>query len=467
MVGTGFRFTGGMVSDRAWKSKSIQLDEVDVDTGDASYALRDLALIDATGEGEGGDARLARLGTLELGRGGGRVVVEDLSAHSPAWREGMGGAQAIEAVSMTVDTVDRHRWQSSGWRLIGVATATSGRASADTASLENLVLDVADDSTVGAQRIELDGLIFDGESTVHAASAFAERTYFRASDGSGVDVPGLRADTVEWNGETLAAERGAAPLMNVVATPVRAAFDTVAFTSARLGAGGIRQLGAATSASGRGEVEHVLEWSAGGLALGGYHVPAPDESMLDFAEAVTSRSSATPMERAFGPIAWRRGERASMHRAKRCSRTRRWTASRWTIRAVARARRRARLRASPLTIRESGLDHRGTESLRHRKRDRTEREWRLGASGAANRSRRSPVLVQGPDPGGEHRGLGLGHPCRRPDNGAGLRGQHRRHERYVAWARPRSDRRAGPLLRRSGRGRLHRLAGPAACWSRR
>ena len=362
MVGTGFRFTGGTVSDRAWKSKSIQLDEVDVDTGDASYALRDLALIDATGEGEGGDARLARLGTLELGRGGGRVVVEDLSAHSPAWREGMGGAQAIEAVSMTVDTVDRRRWQSSGWRLIGVATATSGRASADTASLENLVLDVADDSTAGAQRIELDGLIFDGESTVHAASAFAERTYFRASDGSGVDVPGLRADTVEWNGETLAAERGAAPLMNVAATPVRAAFDTVAFTSARLGAGGIRQLGAATSASGRGEVEHVLEWSAGGLALGGYHVPAPDESMFDFAEA-----------RDVEIVGDANGARLRADRV--AARGARLDASGETLLANAevdgltlddprgRAGMSARaLRASPLTIRESGLDI-GTLSL--------------------------------------------------------------------------------------------------------
>ena len=351
-----------MVSDRAWKSKSIQLDEVDVDTGDASYALRDLALIDATGEGEGGDARLARLGTLELGRGGSRVVVEDLSAHSPAWREGMGGAQAIEAVSMTVDTVDRHRWQSSGWRLIGVATATSGRASADTASLENLVLDVADDSTVGAQRIELDGLIFDGESTVHAASAFAERTYFRASDGSGVDVPGLRADTVEWNGETLAAERGcgAADECRGNSGPCSVRYGRV-----HLGPARSRRDTPARSRDlriGRGEVEHVLEWSAGALALGGYHAPTPDESMLDFAEA-----------RDIEIVGDANGARLRTDRV--AARGARLDASGETLLANAevdgltlddprgRAGTSARaLRASPLTIRESGLDI-GTLSL--------------------------------------------------------------------------------------------------------
>ena len=284
MVGSGLRLAGGTVSDRVWEAKSILLDEADVETGDAGYALGELALIDARGEGEVGSARLARLGTLELGLGASRVVVEDLSADSPAWREGAGDAQAIEAASITLDTAARRRWRSSGWRLTGVATATSGRASADTASFEDLVLNMADDATAGAQRVELDGLIFDGESTVRTAGAFAGRTYFRAAVGAGVDVTGLRADAVEWNGETLAVERGAAPLMSIAAAPVHASFDTVAFSSARLGAGGIRRLGNATSASGRGKVDLALEWSAGASALGGYQAPASGEPMFDFIE---------------------------------------------------------------------------------------------------------------------------------------------------------------------------------------
>lgn len=58
--------------------------------------------------------------------------------------------------------------------------------------------------------IELDGLILDGGSTVPAASAFADRTHFRATEDFGVDVAGRRADAVGWNGGTPAAERGGA-----------------------------------------------------------------------------------------------------------------------------------------------------------------------------------------------------------------------------------------------------------------
>ena len=284
IVGTEFELAGGKVSGRAWEAKSIRLGEVDIETGDASYALREFVLADAMGEGEQADARLARLGALEHGFGGNRVVAEDLSADSPAWRDGAVDAQTIEAVSITLDTEERHRWRAGGWRLTGVEKTVSGHASAQTASLETLVLRAADDSTTGARRIELDGLIFDGESAARATNAFAERTYFRASDGSGIDITGLRADAVEWNGETLAAERGRAPLMSVAATPVHASFDTVAFTSARLGASGIRRFRTLTSASGRGEVERVLEWSTGALALDGYHARAPGETVLDFAE---------------------------------------------------------------------------------------------------------------------------------------------------------------------------------------
>ena len=283
-VGTGFELAGGTVSDGAWTARSVRLEAMDIGTHDASYALRELALDDARGEGESARAGFARLRMLDLGYDGHRVVVEDLSADSPAWREGTGGARAIGAVSITLDTVQRHRWHSGEWRLTGVEMSASGRASASTASVQTLVLNAADDSTTGAQRVELDGPVFDGDSAVRAASAFAERTYHRASDGSGLDVAGLRADAIEWNGETLGAERGAAPLMSITATPFRASFDAVAFTSARLGVGGVRELGTASSASGRGKVDRGLEWSAGALALGGYHAPGYGETTLDFVE---------------------------------------------------------------------------------------------------------------------------------------------------------------------------------------
>ena len=194
-------------------------------------------------------------------------------------------SQAIEAASLTLDTVGRHRWQSSGWRLTEVEMTASGSASAATASLENLTLNAADDSAAGARRIEFGALTFDGESTVQAASASAERIHYRAIDGYGVDVTGLRADALQWNGETLAAERGAAPLISVAVTPVGASFDTVEFTSVRFGAGGVRRIGTLIAASGRGQAEPVLEWSAGAVELEGYDANATGETMLALVEA--------------------------------------------------------------------------------------------------------------------------------------------------------------------------------------
>ena len=284
IVGTDFELAGGAVSGRAWEVEHVRVGGVDIETGDASYTLRELALADATGEGERVDARLATLGSLELGFGGHRAVLEDLAADSPAWREGAGNARAIGASSIALDTVERHRWRASGGRLTGVETTQSGRATADAASVATLVLNAAGDSTTGAQRVELDGLAFDGESAVRAASAIAERTYFRSVDGSGIDVAGLRADAIDWDGETLGAGHGAALLVSATSTAVRASFDAVEFTSARLGAGGLRELGSLTSEFGRGDLDGVLEWSAGALALDGYHAPAYGERTLDFVE---------------------------------------------------------------------------------------------------------------------------------------------------------------------------------------
>ena len=284
VVGEALEVTGGNVSGRAWEAKSIRLGSLDIETGDASYALKDLALADATGEGERANAGSARLGALDLDLVGHRVVAEDLAADSPAWAAGAGSAEAIEAVSVTLDTLQRHRWRSGGWRLTGVERMTSGRTSAERASAETLVLDATDDSTTGAQGVEFDELVFENESAMHAAGAFAERTYFRARGGSGIDVAGLRAHTVDWNGETLSAERGVAPLMSVAAPPAHASFDTIAFTSARLGVRGVRELGTLTSASGRGNVERVLEWSMRASALSGYHAPASGGTTLDSVE---------------------------------------------------------------------------------------------------------------------------------------------------------------------------------------
>ena len=306
VVGKAFEVARGTVSGRAWEAKSVRIGELEVETGDAGYALRDLALADAAGEGARVLAGAARLGRLELGIGAVRAVVEDLSAESPSWetydgdasglergvenlsadsaswREGAGGARAIEAAAVTLDTAQRHRLEARGWRLTGVEKAAGRPAgAADTASIETLVLSAAGGSTSGAQRVALDALVVDDASPPRAAAVSAERAYLRSGDGSSaVDVIGLRAERVEWNGQTLDAERGTAPLASVTADPVRASFDTVAFSDARLGAGGIRGLGALSSASGRGRVDGVLEWSAGASALDGYRAPAFDDTML-------------------------------------------------------------------------------------------------------------------------------------------------------------------------------------------
>ena len=356
MVGARFELAGVTMGDRAWEAKYVLLDEADIGTGDASYALRGLALVDAAGEGGRGNARLARLGRLEHGFGGNRVVVEDLSADSPAWHEGAGDAQAIEAVSITVDTLDLQRWQSNGWRLTGIERAASGRTSADTASLKNLVLSAADDSTVGAQRIELDGLVFDGESAVRATSAFVERTHLRAGDGSGINVTGLRADAVEWNGEALAVERGAAPLMSIAAPPGHASFDTVAFTSGLFGAGGVRKLGTVTAASGRGKVERGFEWSAEGSALAGYRAPPFGETTFDFVETRNVEIVDDDAEARFrADHAQARGTRIDTSGATMFANAEVEGITLDGTRGAANTSVRA-LRASPLTIRESAME---------------------------------------------------------------------------------------------------------------
>ena len=122
--GSGFELSGVAVSGQVWEAERIRFGHVDVDTGNASYALHQLALDDVTGEEGHGSARVARLGGLEHGFGGNRIVFEELVAASPEWREGEGRAKAVEAASLTLDTVDGHRWRSNGWSLTGAETAS-------------------------------------------------------------------------------------------------------------------------------------------------------------------------------------------------------------------------------------------------------------------------------------------------------------------------------------------------------
>ena len=286
MTGTGLELAGGAMSDDAWRARSVRLDTIDVGTAVASWAVRGLALADTAGGDGRASARFAESEALELGFGGRRVVVESLSVDSPSWREGAVGARAVGAAFTTLDTVRRHRWHSDGWRLTGVERTASGRAGADAASLETLVLTVAGDSTTGAHGVELLELSFDGESAVRAAGAVAERTYHRARGGDGIDVAGVSAEGVEWNGETLVAERGVAPLMSVAASPLRASFDGVAFASARVDADGAHEFATLSSESVRGGLEQTLEWSAGALALGGYRAPASGGTTVELVEAV-------------------------------------------------------------------------------------------------------------------------------------------------------------------------------------
>ncbi|MCY4284906.1 MAG: DUF748 domain-containing protein [Thiotrichales bacterium] len=286
MVGRGFDLAGGTVSDDAWGAQSVRIDTVDVGTADASWTVRGLALVDTVGGDGQVSAHFAESEALEIGSGGHRVVVESLSVDSPSWREGTIGAQAIEAASTTLDTRRRHRWHSEGWRLTGVERAASGRAGADAASLETLVLNVTDDSTIGVRGVEFGALSFDGASVVRAANAGAERAYHRTHDSTGIDLSGVRAEAVEWNGETLVAERGAAPLMSIAASAHRVSFDGVAFTSARMDTDGAHEFMTLHSESARGGVEPAIEWSTGALTLGGYRAPASGEATVESVEAV-------------------------------------------------------------------------------------------------------------------------------------------------------------------------------------
>ena len=286
MVGRGFDLAGGTVSDDAWGAQSVRIDTVDVGTADASWTVRGLALVDTVGGDGRVSAHFAESEALEIGSGGHRVVVESLSVDSPSWREGTIGAQAIEAASTTLDTRRRHRWHSEGWRLTGVERAASGRAGADAASLETLVLNVTDDSTIGVRGVELGALSFDGASVVRAANAGAERAYHRTHDSTGIDLSGVRAEAVEWNGETLVAERGAAPLMSIAASAHRVSFDGVTFTSARMDTDGAHEFMTLHSESARGGVEPAIEWSTGALTLGGYRAPASGEATVESVEAV-------------------------------------------------------------------------------------------------------------------------------------------------------------------------------------
>jgi len=281
-VGSRLELAGATVSGRAWEAERIRFAQVDIETGVESYALRRLALVDSRGDARQLSARLVRLGALEHGFGGNRIVVEDSYVASPAWGDGAGTAQAIAAASVALDTVDRHRWQSSGLRMTGVATTASGSASADTAAADSLELNAADDTAAGARGIELSGLSFDGQSSIRATSGFAARTHYRTSDGFGVDATDLRTSALEWDGHALAVEQGATPLASVVAATASASFDTVEFTSARLGAGGVEQFGILACMAGRGRFEPVREWSTGRSKLGGYDASVTGEATLDF-----------------------------------------------------------------------------------------------------------------------------------------------------------------------------------------
>ena len=121
--GSGFDFYGVAASGQEWEAKRIRLGHVDIDMGNASYALDRLALVDVTGEGEHGSARVARLGGFEHGFDGNRVVFEELIAESPEWQEGEGRAKTVEAVSLTLDTGDGRRRRVNGWSLAEAAAS--------------------------------------------------------------------------------------------------------------------------------------------------------------------------------------------------------------------------------------------------------------------------------------------------------------------------------------------------------
>ena len=286
VVGSGVELAGAGVAGDAWEAEHIRFGRMDVETGTTSYTLREFGLVGAEGAGARASARLARLGALEHGFGGNRILLKDLYALAPTWRGGAGGAEAIEAVSLNLDAVDGNRWRSRGWHLTGVEMAASGGASARTASLENLTFNANDDAMATVQGIELDGLTVGDGYTATSTSASIGRTHYRAGGGQVVDVIGLRADALAWDRGSLLAERGAAPLMSVVAPPVSASFDTLEFASVLLGAGGVQRLDSLESGSSRGRVEPGLEWSTRRLELGGYLASASVETGLDFIEAL-------------------------------------------------------------------------------------------------------------------------------------------------------------------------------------
>lgn len=121
--GSGFDFSGVAVSGQAWEAKRIRFGHVDAGTGDASYTLDRLVLVDVTGEGEHGSARVAHLGGLEHGFDGNRVVFEELIAESPQWQAGEGRAKTVEAASLTLDTGEGRRRRVNGWSLAEAAAS--------------------------------------------------------------------------------------------------------------------------------------------------------------------------------------------------------------------------------------------------------------------------------------------------------------------------------------------------------
>ena len=286
MVGKDVELAGARVLGESWEAARIRFSRLDLATGEASYAMSEFVLADAAGEGSAGSARQARLGGFERWFGGNRIVGEDLSADSPAWKQGAGKARTIGFASLTMDVVGRCRWQVSGGRVAEVEMEASGAARAGSASIENLGMSVAGESIIGLRDVELEGLTSNGASTVQASSATAGRARFQVHADASVDATGLSADALEWNGEMLAAERGGAPLMSVGAASVRASLDAVEFTSARLGADGLRQLESLSAASFRGGIasSSPMQWTAGRSKVSGYRASSSGAATLDLME---------------------------------------------------------------------------------------------------------------------------------------------------------------------------------------
>ena len=286
IVGKEVELAGARVLGESWEAARIRFSQLDLATGEASYAMSDFVLADSAGEGSAGSARQARLGRFERWFGGNRIVGEDLSVDSPSWSQGAGKARTIGFASLTMDVVGRRRWEVSGGRVAEVETEASGEARAGAASMDHLTLSAAGVSIIGMRDVELEGLTFNGPSTVQASSATAGRARFQVSADASVDTTGLSADALEWNGEMLVAERGGAPLMSVGAAPVRASLDAVEFTSARLGTKGLRQLESLSAASFRGGIApgSPIQWTAGRSKVSGYRASSSGDATLDLME---------------------------------------------------------------------------------------------------------------------------------------------------------------------------------------